>query len=88
MPFLFSDFDEGNILAHDLGSDDFDLPTLDDSFDGSGNEGSGSQNEEDSESSVKVHDCYNDDVGGGHTLNVTTIPSIVFLDDDECESMK
>ncbi|CAI9274609.1 unnamed protein product [Lactuca saligna] len=75
-------------LAHDLGSDDYNLPIIDDSFDGSRSEGINSQNqkedEEESESLVIVHDSYDDDIGE-QTPNVTTILVTVFGSDDEGE---
>ena len=88
LPFLLSGFVKGKLSSYDLGSDDFNLPILDDSFDGSGSEVSNSQNlkedEEESESSLRVHDSYDDDTGE-QTPNVTTVPVTVSGSDDEGE---
>lgn len=78
-PFLLSDIVEGKIVAQDRGYDDFNLQIIDDNFNYSGRNGSDFQNDEDedSESSIKSHDSY-DDKNDGHTYPVTTIPMIVY----------
>lgn len=83
MPFLLSDFVEGKIVARDLGSVDFDLPIIDDSFTYSGSTGSNTQ-EEDSELSIRVHDSYDETIGN-HTPHVLTGLVAVFDDDGSGE---
>ncbi|CAI9295701.1 unnamed protein product [Lactuca saligna] len=72
--FLLSEFVEGKILALNLGSDDFNLPILDENFDGSWTEGSINK---ESESLFRVHELYDDDTGE-KTLNVITILLLFF----------
>ena len=71
-------------MVRDLGSDDFDLPFIDDSFTYSGSTGSNTQEEEDSELSIRVHDSYNDTIGN-HTPHVLTGLVAVFDDDGSGE---
>lgn len=65
-----------------------DLPIVDDNFDGKGSEGSHSQNqkedEEESKSSIRVHDSYDDNTSE-QTPNVTTVPVTISRSDDEFE---
>lgn len=84
MAFLLSEFVEGKVTEQDLGSNDFELPDIDDSFTYSGSNGSNTQNdeEEDSESSIKVHDSY-DDTNDLHTSLVSTNHVTIIDDGDD-----
>ncbi|CAI9286066.1 unnamed protein product [Lactuca saligna] len=65
---------EGAILARDLGSDDFELSVYDDSFTDNGIEGSNFVvDDEESDSSVRVHESY-DDNDVRHTPNIAIVP--------------
>ncbi|CAI9287063.1 unnamed protein product [Lactuca saligna] len=74
---------EGKIAARDRGFDDFDLPLIDDSFTYSGSNGSNTQEDEkrDFESSVRVHDRY-DDTTSNCTPLVLTGHVVVSNDDN------
>lgn len=57
----------------------------DDSFTDSGNEGSNfGDDKEETKSSVRVHDSY-DDNNGEHTPNISTFPILVNDDEDDCD---